>query len=188
MFYNGGTLVNHGVLLVTINYRLGIFGFFAHPALSAESAHHGSGNYGLMDQILALRWVRENIANFGGDPNNITIFGESAGAIDTGLLNLLIGDPVERVAFSDVARVTDEGVFEAALRGLGRQGSAIDLDRVVGVQVYVVGVREQGLLCREVVDVPGGVHRFPPDYTIPHTSCIAREVFTYRVMLPWSLM
>jgi len=85
-FYNDGTLVNHGVLLVTVNYRLGIFGFFAHPALSAESAHHGSGNYGLMDQILALRWVRDNIANFGGDPNNITMFGNSAGAIDTGLL------------------------------------------------------------------------------------------------------
>ena len=85
-FYNGGTLVNHGVLLVTVNYRLGIFGFFAHPALSAESAHRGSGNYGLMDQILALGWVRDNIANFGGDPNNITVFGESAGAIDTSLL------------------------------------------------------------------------------------------------------
>lgn len=85
-FYNGGTLVNHGVLLVTINYRLGIFGFFAHPALSAESTHHGSGNYGLMDQILALGWVRDNIANFGGDPSNITVFGNSAGAIDTGLL------------------------------------------------------------------------------------------------------
>ena len=85
-FYNGGTLVNHGVLLVSINYRLGIFGFFAHPAMSTESAHHGSGNYGLMDQILALRWVRENIAKFGGDPNNITVFGNSAGAIDTGLL------------------------------------------------------------------------------------------------------
>ncbi|MGO9095818.1 MAG: carboxylesterase/lipase family protein [Bryobacteraceae bacterium] len=84
--YKDGTLIRHGVLLVTVNYRLGIFGFFAHPALSAESAHHGSGNYGLMDQILALRWVRENIANFGGDPNNITMFGNSAGAIDTGLL------------------------------------------------------------------------------------------------------
>ena len=84
--YKDGTLIRHGVLLVTVNYRLGIFGFFAHPALSTESAHHGSGNYGLMDQILALRWVRENIANFGGDPNNITVFGQSAGAIDTGLL------------------------------------------------------------------------------------------------------
>lgn len=86
MFYSGGTLVDHGVLLVTVNYRLGIFGFFAHPALSAESTHHASGNYGLMDQLLALRWVRDNIANFGGDPNNITVFGNSAGAIDTSLL------------------------------------------------------------------------------------------------------
>jgi para-nitrobenzyl esterase len=85
-FYNGGALVSHGVLLVTVNYRLGIFGFFAHPALSAESAHHGSGNYGLMDQVLALGWVRENIASFGGDPRNITVFGESAGGIDTSLL------------------------------------------------------------------------------------------------------
>jgi para-nitrobenzyl esterase len=84
--YKDGTLIRHGVLLVTVNYRLGIFGFFAHPALSAESAHQGSGNYGLMDQILALRWVSENIANFGGDPNNITVFGQSAGAVDIGLL------------------------------------------------------------------------------------------------------
>lgn len=83
--YKDGTLVGHGIVLVTVNYRLGIFGFFPHPALSAESSH-GSGNYGLMDQILALRWVRENIANFGGDPNNITVFGQSAGAVDTGLL------------------------------------------------------------------------------------------------------
>ena len=84
--YNSGTLVNHGVLLVTINYRLGIFGFFAHPALTRQSPHHASGNYGLMDQILALRWVRDNIANFGGDPHNITVFGQSAGAMDTGML------------------------------------------------------------------------------------------------------
>ena len=84
--YNDGTLTQHGVLLVTINYRLGIFGFFAHPALTAESPHGASGNYALMDQILALRWVHDNIANFGGDPNNVTVFGQSAGAIDLGLL------------------------------------------------------------------------------------------------------
>ncbi len=84
--YKDGTLIRHGVLLVTVNYRLGIFGFLAHPALTAESAHHNSGNYGLMDQILALRWVRQNIASFGGDPDNITVFGQSAGAIDTSLL------------------------------------------------------------------------------------------------------
>jgi para-nitrobenzyl esterase len=84
--YKDGTLVQHGVVLVTVNYRLGIFGFLAHPELTRESSHHGSGNYGLMDQIAALRWVRENIAKFGGDPGNITVFGQSAGAEDTGLL------------------------------------------------------------------------------------------------------
>jgi para-nitrobenzyl esterase len=84
--YKDGTLVSHGVVLVTVNYRLGIFGFLAHPELTRESAHGGSGNYGLMDQILALRWVRDNIARFGGDPANITVFGQSAGAMDTGML------------------------------------------------------------------------------------------------------
>jgi para-nitrobenzyl esterase len=84
--YNDGTLANHGVVTVTINYRLGVFGFFAHPELTRESPHHASGNYGLMDQILALHWVVDNIAKFGGDPHNITVFGQSAGAVDTGML------------------------------------------------------------------------------------------------------
>jgi para-nitrobenzyl esterase len=84
--YDGVGLVSHGVLLVTINYRLGVFGFFSHPELTAESAHHSSGNYGLLDQLAALRWVRKNIGRFGGDPDNVTLFGESAGAIDAGLL------------------------------------------------------------------------------------------------------
>jgi para-nitrobenzyl esterase len=84
--YNDGTLASHGVVTVTINYRLGVFGFFAHPELTRESPHHASGNYGLMDQILALHWVIDNIAKFGGDPHNITVFGQSAGSIDTGLL------------------------------------------------------------------------------------------------------
>ena len=87
--YNFGTLVEHGVILVTIDYRLGIFGFLADPALSRESAHHASGDYGLMDQILALRWVRANIARFGGDPHNITVFGQSAGANDPAALRML---------------------------------------------------------------------------------------------------
>ena len=84
--YKDGTLVSHGVILVTINYRLGIFGFLAHPELTAESAHHASGNYGLMDQVLALHWVNDNIARFGGDVHNITVFGQSAGAMDTSML------------------------------------------------------------------------------------------------------
>lgn len=79
-------LVDEGVILVSVQYRLGVFGFLSHPALTAESADKASGNYALMDQIKALQWVRDNIAAFGGDPSNVTLFGHSAGAQDVGLL------------------------------------------------------------------------------------------------------
>ena len=77
---DGTNLAKKGVIVVSMNYRLGIFGFFAHPELTKESEHHASGNYGLMDQTAALQWVHKNIALFGGDPKNVTIFGESAGS------------------------------------------------------------------------------------------------------------
>ena len=78
--YDGEALARRGVVLVTINYRLGPFGYLAHPALSRESSHGSSGNYGVLDQIAALEWVSRNIAAFGGDPARVTIFGESAGS------------------------------------------------------------------------------------------------------------
>jgi para-nitrobenzyl esterase len=86
--YDGQALVEKGgVVVVTINYRLGPLGFLAHPLLSAEDVeHHSSGNYGLLDQIFALQWVRRNIRNFGGDPDNIMIFGESAGGLNVSCL------------------------------------------------------------------------------------------------------
>jgi len=84
--YTAGTLADHGVVVVTVNYRLGVFGFLAHAELTGESAHHASGNYGLLDQILALRWVIANIERFGGDAQNITVFGQSAGALDAQIL------------------------------------------------------------------------------------------------------
>ena len=80
--YDGSALAARGVIVVTINYRLGAMGFLTHPELSAESPHHSSGNYGLLDQIAALWWVRSNIAAMGGDPGNVTLFGESAGSVD----------------------------------------------------------------------------------------------------------
>jgi para-nitrobenzyl esterase len=79
--YDGAALARQGVVLVTINYRLGPLGFLAHPLLSQESEHGVSGNYGLLDMIAALRWVRANIAAFGGDPERVTLFGESAGSV-----------------------------------------------------------------------------------------------------------
>ena len=82
---NGEYLAQKGVVVVSMNYRLGIFGFFALPALADESPHHAAGNYGLMDQTAALQWVKRNIAQFGGDPANVTLFGESAGSFSVSL-------------------------------------------------------------------------------------------------------
>lgn len=84
MNYDGTLLAERDVVLVSINYRLSVFGFLAHPELSAESPHNSSGNYGTLDQIHALHWVQDNIAAFGGDPNNVTVFGESAGGHSVG--------------------------------------------------------------------------------------------------------
>jgi para-nitrobenzyl esterase len=94
--FNGEALARHGVVVVNVNYRLGIFGFFAHPELTKESPHHAAGNYGLADQIMALQWVRDNITKFGGNPANVTIFGESAGASD---VNALIASPLSKGLF-----------------------------------------------------------------------------------------
>ncbi len=79
VIFDGEAFARRGVIMVTIAYRLGIFGFFALPELAAEDLHHSTGNYGLMDQIAALRWIKDNISSFGGDPDCVTIFGQSAG-------------------------------------------------------------------------------------------------------------
>src|SRR5580700_171336 len=90
---DGEHLAHKGVVVVSMNYRLGIFGFFSHPELTKESPHHASGNYGLLDQAAALQWVRKNIAAFGGDPENVTIFGESAGSLS---VSALMASPVSK--------------------------------------------------------------------------------------------
>jgi para-nitrobenzyl esterase len=77
---DGTHLAQQGVIVVSMNYRLGVFGFFVHPELAKESGRNAAGNYGLLDQVAALQWVHDNIAAFGGDPGNVTIFGESAGS------------------------------------------------------------------------------------------------------------
>jgi para-nitrobenzyl esterase len=94
--HDGSALASKGVVLVAINYRLGVMGFLAHPELTTESPQHASGNYGLLDQIAALHWVHDNIAAFGGDPGNVTIFGESAGSF---AVSALMASPLARGLF-----------------------------------------------------------------------------------------
>ncbi len=95
--YDGTEMAARGVMVVSINYRLGVLGYIAHPGLSAENPDGVSGNYGLLDQIAALRWVRENIAAFGGDPDNVTISGESAGALS---VMYLMASPLAKGLFA----------------------------------------------------------------------------------------
>jgi len=108
-FYDGTAFAHDGVVLVSLNYRLGRMGWFAHPALAKEGAGP-LGNYGLMDQIAALKWVRANIAAFGGDPKNVTAFGESAGAIS---LNFLVASNVGKGLFDKVISESGFGRFDA---------------------------------------------------------------------------
>lgn len=102
---DGENLAKKGVVVVSMNYRLGVFGFFAHPELTKESDHNASGNYGLEDQLAALQWVQRNIHAFGGDPKNVTIFGESAGSFSVS---------------AQVASPLAKGLFA---RGIGESGS-----------------------------------------------------------------
>jgi para-nitrobenzyl esterase len=115
--YDGEALARKGPIVVTFNYRVNVFGFFAHPLLTAESPHHSSGNYGILDQVAALEWVRDNIAAFGGDPERVTIFGESAGGLSVCLLTCT---PLSR-------GLLDGGISQSGAYGLGamaRLGSA----------------------------------------------------------------
>lgn len=121
--YDGEMLARKGAVVVTYNYRLGVFGFLAHPDLAKESSHHTSGNYAMMDMQAALRWVQKNIESFGGDPQRVTIDGESAGAI---MVAAMVGSPEGKGLFkraaaqsgawmgTSIARMTTREQAEAA--------------------------------------------------------------------------
>ena len=105
--YDGANLAETGLVVVSFNYRLGVFGFLAHPELSAESPHHSSGNYGLLDQVAALQWVKQNIQNFGGDPARVTICGQSAGAAS---VHALTASPLARSLFQGAIAQSGSGL------------------------------------------------------------------------------
>jgi para-nitrobenzyl esterase len=109
--YDGESMARQGIVAVTVNYRLGVFGFFAHPGLTQESPNHASGNYGLLDQQAALRWVQQNIAAFGGDPQHVTIAGESAGSVSVS------------------AQLAAPGSRNTFRQAIGESGSMLSADR-----------------------------------------------------------
>jgi para-nitrobenzyl esterase len=173
--YNGREFAARGIILVSINYRLGALGYLAHPELSKESPDQVSGNYGLLDQVAALRWVRENIASFGGDPDNVTIFGESAGALS---VEYLLVSPVARGLFDKAivqsgylftmpelrsARFEEqsaEGIGAALVAQLGKPGiaplrtmDARELSDATSAAGYVpYGTIDGRILPRQLVD------------------------------------
>jgi para-nitrobenzyl esterase len=115
--FDGANLAKHGVVFVSINYRLGLLGFMGHPELTAEAPAHAAGAFGLLDQVAGLKWVRDNIAKFGGDPRNVTLFGQSAGAQNT---TILLTSPMARglihraIAESGTPMIGDKRLYTPA--------------------------------------------------------------------------
>jgi len=132
-WYDGENLAAKGPVIVTFNYRLGSLGFFAHPDLAKEAGHPGSGNYGMMDAIAMLQWVKRNIAAFGGDPNKVTIAGESAGAI---MVGALVGSPEAKGLF--VRAIAESGGWMGLQMNTMRQASAAEADGVKAMQALKV--------------------------------------------------
>jgi para-nitrobenzyl esterase len=159
----GPSLSPLGVVVVSANYRLGPLGFLAHPALTAESPHHSSGNYGLLDQIHAIKWVRQNIAQFGGDPSRITVMGQSAGAVD---VCLLMASPLAK------------GLFQQAILQSGEcQGT---LNKEIRTPIFSNGIsgtgESTGARLAKALGVADG----------PNTLPELRSLSTNMVLKAWS--
>ena len=155
--YDGASMAHQGLVAVTVNYRLGVFGFLAHPALAQESPQRAAGNYGLLDQVAALQWVRRNIAAFGGDPQRVTIAGESAGSISVSALmasplakGLIAGAMGESGSIlgalpaAPLAQAERSGVRFAAGLGLGERPSLAAL-RALPAEQLLAATAKPGL-------------------------------------------
>lgn len=171
--YDGTRLAMRDVVVVTINYRMGVFGYMAHPELSAESPDHTSGNYALLDQMAALRWVRENVAAFGGDPRNVTVFGESAGASS---IAYMMVSPLAKGLF-DKAILESPGLLFAPEPELKRDYRGITNMEAVGLAVgpHIAELRalspealmEQSFTASKKLFGPGGTGRIRLRATTP---------------------
>jgi para-nitrobenzyl esterase len=164
--YNGSKFASRGAVVITLNYRVGVLGFLAHPGLSAESAHKSSGNFGLLDQIAALRWIKANAARFGGNPANITVSGESAGAAS---VNDLIVSPLARGLFAKAVAFSGPSMaVEMPSLQQGEANGAAFAERLGATTITALRAEpaERLIEAARIKPVEGG--GMPPLVFIPH--------------------
>lgn len=183
--YNGSKLAARGAVVITINYRVGVLGFLAHPELSAESPHQSSGNFGLLDQVAALRWVQQNVARFGGNPANVTVSGESAGAAS---VNDLMVSPLGKglfakaVSFSGPSMGVDLTTLKAGEANGNRLGERLGAPTVAALRA----VPADNLIdAAKVIPVEGGGP--PPLVYRPHLDgyVLPRDPSDPKVPVVW---
>ena len=170
--YAGMAMARRGMICVTANYREGIFGFFAHPELSKETAYKGSGNYGFLDQQAAIRWVHENISLFGGDPERITIAGESAGSMS---VSALMASPLSRGLFAQAIGSSGSVIADKRVKSLAEAEKAgVDMMRRMGYK----NVKEMRKVPAEVLMKQANVRNVPV-YNIDNHFLTEQPFATY---------
>lgn len=170
--YAGMSMARRGMICVTANYREGIFGFFAHPELSKETAYKGSGNYGFLDQQAAVRWVHENISLFGGDPERITIAGESAGSMS---VSVLMASPLSRGLFAQAIGSSGSVIADKRVKSLAEAEKAgVDMMRRMGYK----NVKEMRKVPAEVLMKQANVRNVPV-YNIDNHFLTEQPLVTY---------
>lgn len=170
--YAGMAMARRGMICVTANYREGIFGFFAHPELSKETAYKGSGNYGFLDQQAAIRWVHENISLFGGDPERITIAGESAGSMS---VSALMASPLSRGLFAQAIGSSGSVIADKRVKSLAEAEKAgVEMMRRMGYK----NVKEMRKVPAEVLMKQANVRNVPV-YNIDNHFLTEQPLVTY---------
>ena len=170
--YAGMAMARRGMICVTANYREGIFGFFAHPELSKETAYKGSGNYGFLDQQAAIRWVHENISLFGGDPERITIAGESAGSMS---VSALMASPLSRGLFAQAIGSSGSVIADKRVKSLAEAEKAgVEMMRRMGYK----NVKEMRKVPAEVLMKQANVRNVPV-YNIDNHFLTEQPFATY---------
>jgi para-nitrobenzyl esterase len=164
--YDGTAMAKKDIVFVTINYRVGVFGFLAHPDLSKESSHKTSGNYALLDMLAALKWVKNNIASFGGDPNQVTIAGQSAGAF---AVNFLAASPLTKGLIKGAIAESGGSILPSAIRPAMHlpqaEATGVDFAKSIGCS-SIAELRKKS--ADEILNAnPGAIGPFEDGYVVP---------------------